>query len=99
MKIRLFIAFIIFFHCCICKCTGCQSAADRNFSNGYTVKGPHFGNNFALEVSQVVFAGGAISNNIKATELQAEIARLDLESLARMPQMQKSPKQWIGKRK
>lgn len=54
--------------------------SDRDFSNGYTVEGPHFGNNFALEVSQVVFAGGAISSNIKASELQAEISRLDLKS-------------------
>lgn len=54
--------------------------ADRDFSNGQTVDGPDFGNNFALEVSQVIFAGGAISNNIKAAGLQAEIARLDLKS-------------------
>lgn len=54
--------------------------AERDFSNGYIVDGPDFGNNFALEVSQVIFAGGAITNNIKATELQAEIARLDLKS-------------------
>ena len=34
--------------------------ADRNFSDGENAPMPHFGNNFALEASQVVYAGGAI---------------------------------------
>lgn len=50
--------------------------ADRDFSDGQWLHGPHFGNNFALEVMQVVYAGGAIKHNIEATELQAELARL-----------------------
>lgn len=33
--------------------------ADRDFSNGHSFSSPHFGNNFAIEASQVVFAGGA----------------------------------------
>lgn len=52
--------------------------ADRDFSNGKNLDSPHFGNNFALEVMQVVYAGGAIRHNIEATELQAELARLGL---------------------
>lgn len=39
--------------------------SDRDFSNGQTYTSPHFGNSFSLEASQVVFAGGAIHNNIK----------------------------------
>lgn len=53
--------------------------SDRDFSNGSNLDSPHFGNNFALEVSQVIFAGGAISNTIEATKLQSELAKLDLQ--------------------
>lgn len=56
--------------------TGNVWIADRDFSNGQWIHGPHFGNNFALEVMQVLYAGGAIKHNIEATELQAELARL-----------------------
>lgn len=54
--------------------------ADRDFSNSKNLDSPHFGNNFALEVAQVVYAGGAIKHNIKASQLQAQIARHDLTS-------------------
>lgn len=40
---------------------------------------PHFGNNFALEASQVVYAGGAISHSIALAELQHQLAQLDKE--------------------
>ncbi|GHT68107.1 hypothetical protein FACS189452_07130 [Bacteroidia bacterium] len=53
---------------------------DRNFSNGMTAPIPHYGNNFALEVSQVIYSGGAISNGIAIAELQEENARLGLET-------------------
>ena len=39
-----------------------------------------FGNSFALEVSQVLFAGGAILQNIKASQLQADMACLDVQA-------------------
>lgn len=54
--------------------------SDRDFSNGHSVESPHFGDNFAFEVSQVIFAGGAISNSVKAAELQSELAKLNLDS-------------------
>ena len=38
--------------------------ADRDFSNGQSYSSPHFGNNFAVEASQVVFAGGTIYHNL-----------------------------------
>lgn len=54
--------------------------ADRNFSNGKNLDSPHFGNNFALEVAQVVYAGGAIKHGIERAELQAQLAHLDISN-------------------
>lgn len=54
--------------------------ADRNFSNGQTFSSPHFGNSFALEASQVVFAGGAIHFNVEALEIQKRINEWNLEA-------------------
>lgn len=53
--------------------------ADRNFSNGQNAPMPHFGNNFAIEASQVLYAGGAISNQITVARLQQQLALLDKE--------------------
>lgn len=52
--------------------------ADRDFSNGQNFATPHFGNDFSIEASQVVFAGGSIRNNIKALEIQKQISEWDL---------------------
>ena len=52
---------------------------DRDFSNAMKVDIPHFGNNFALEAQQVVYAGGAISSGINQTELRQLLAELDLQ--------------------
>lgn len=52
---------------------------DRNFGNSFKVEIPSFGNNFALEVSQVIYAGGAISNSVKMSELQAQLASLNAD--------------------
>lgn len=49
---------------------------DRDFSNVHDLKSPHFGNNFAFQAQQVVYAGGAINAGIKLAELgkqQAEV--------------------------
>lgn len=54
--------------------------ANRDFSNGQTFESPHFGNSFAVEASQVVFAGGAIHYNIKALEIQKRIKEWELAS-------------------
>lgn len=51
---------------------------DRDFDNAMTVDMPHFGNNFALEAQQVIYAGGAISSGIKQAEIGKEMAELDL---------------------
>ena len=49
---------------------------DRDFSNVHGLSSPHFGNNFALQAQQVVYAGGAINAGIRLAELgkqQAEV--------------------------
>ena len=49
---------------------------DRDFSNVHGLKSPHFGNNFAFQAQQVVYAGGAINAGIKLAEFgkqQAEV--------------------------
>ncbi len=52
---------------------------NRNFGNATTVDIPHFGNNFALEAQQVIYAGGAIRSGIKQAELGKLLAELDLQ--------------------
>ncbi|MBE6268607.1 MAG: TolC family protein [Bacteroidales bacterium] len=52
---------------------------DRDFGNSFKAEIPDFGNNFALEVSQVIYAGGAISSGVRLSELQAQIASLNAE--------------------
>ncbi len=49
---------------------------DRDFSNVHGLKSPHYGNNFAFQAQQVVYAGGAINAGIRLAELgkqQAEV--------------------------
>ena len=52
---------------------------DRDFNYLMKAEIPEFGNNFVLEVSQVIYAGGAISSGVKLSELQAQIAALDAD--------------------
>ena len=52
---------------------------DRDFKNGQNIPMPHFGNNFALEAQQVIYAGGAISSGIKQAEIGKALAELDLQ--------------------
>ncbi|SHE88084.1 TolC family protein [Dysgonomonas macrotermitis] len=58
---------------------GDATLLDRDFGNITRAAMPHFGNNFAFEASQVVFAGGAISNSIAKAELEEQVARLAYE--------------------
>ncbi|WP_455585134.1 TolC family protein [Bacteroides sp.] len=53
---------------------------DRDFSNGFDAPMPHYGNNFAIEASQAIYTGGAISNGIALARLQEENANLSMES-------------------
>ncbi len=50
---------------------------NRNFSNGMAVDIPHFGANFALSASQIIYAGGAVSNGIALSKQGHRMAELD----------------------
>lgn len=54
--------------------TGNVLITDRNFTHAKGASQPHFGNSFALEAQQVVYAGGAITTGIKLAELQKSVA-------------------------
>ncbi len=53
---------------------------DRNFSNGQNIKMPHFGNNFAIEASQLIYGGGAVSNGVAMAKLKEEMACVNREA-------------------
>ena len=50
---------------------------NRDFTNGQNIPMPHFGNNFALEAQQVIYAGGAINSGIALAELGQKMSELD----------------------
>lgn len=52
---------------------------DRDFKNGQKAPIPHYGNNFSLQASQVVYAGGAINSAIALAELGKQMANLDMQ--------------------
>lgn len=51
---------------------------DRNFSNAVSVDMPHFGNNFAIEASQLIYGGGAVSSGVAMAKLQEDMASVNL---------------------
>ena len=53
---------------------------DRNFSNGQNIKMPHFGNNFAIQATQLIYGGGAISNGVAMAKLKEEMAGVNREA-------------------
>ena len=57
---------------------GCLT--DRNFSNGENVKMPHFGNNFAIRASQLIYGGGAVANRVAMAKLKEEMAGLNRDA-------------------
>lgn len=52
---------------------------NRDFTNGIAVDIPHFGTNFAVSVSQVIYAGGAVESGIGLTKQASRMAELDYE--------------------
>lgn len=52
---------------------------DRDFSDAKGFSQPHFGNSFALQAEQVVYAGGAINAGIRMAELQKQMADNSLQ--------------------
>lgn len=47
---------------------------DRDFTNSLTAEIPHFGNNFSLQVNQIIFAGGSIMSAVRQAELGKQIS-------------------------
>lgn len=45
---------------------------DRDFSNAVHADMPHFGNTFVIKASQVIYAGGAITRNIRQSKLNKQ---------------------------
>lgn len=53
---------------------------DRDFSNGQSIKMPHFGNNFAVEATQLIYGGGAVTNGVAMAKLKEEMAGVNREA-------------------
>lgn len=53
---------------------------DRDLSHPMSADVPHFGNNFMLEASQVIFAGGAVRNGVKISKLKSRLGELQYQS-------------------
>lgn len=47
---------------------------DRNFTNGFGVHIPHYGNNIALTASMPIYTGGAIQSGINLSQLATDLA-------------------------
>lgn len=52
---------------------------NRHFGEGTKAEMPHYGNNFLLKASQVIYAGGAIDGSIRLAEQNAEMKGLAIE--------------------
>ena len=53
---------------------------DTDWSKVQTVAMPNFGNSFGLQASQLLYKGGVIKKSIEMSELQKQLAELDLAS-------------------
>ena len=53
---------------------------ERNFSNGQTIDMPHLGNNFAVEATQLLYIGGAVTHSIALAKLKEEMANINREA-------------------
>lgn len=53
---------------------------DREFRNGQNVPMPHFGNNLAIEATQLIYAGGAVTNGVAMAKLKEEMAGVNREA-------------------
>ncbi len=54
--------------------------SDRDFSNGQSIKMPHFGNNLAVEATQLIYGGGAVTNGVAMAKLKEEMAGVNREA-------------------
>lgn len=53
---------------------------ERNFSDAQGIKIPHFGNNFAVQATQLIYGGGAVSNGVAMAKLGEEMANVNREA-------------------
>lgn len=53
---------------------------NRHFGEGAAAPMPHYGNNFYLKASQLIYAGGAVNAAIRLSEQNAQMSRLAAES-------------------
>lgn len=53
---------------------------DRDFSNGQKIRMPHFGNNLAIQATQLIYGGGAVTNSIAMAKLKEEMAGVNREA-------------------
>jgi len=54
--------------------------ADKDYSNGHWYSTPHFQTDFSVTATEVIYAGGAISNNIKMSTLKKQLAELSYKN-------------------
>lgn len=52
---------------------------DRDFSNGMNTPIPRWGNNFAIEAAQVIYAGNALSAGVAMSELKLQSVQAEAE--------------------
>lgn len=53
---------------------------NRDFAGGQNVKMPHWGNNFAIQATQLIYAGGAVSNTVALAKLKEEMVGVNREA-------------------
>jgi len=50
---------------------------DRDFTNGQNIPMPHFGNNFAIKATQLIYGGGVVNTGIAMAKLKEEMASIN----------------------
>lgn len=57
---------------------GCLT--DRDFSEGQNISMPHFGNNFSIRATQLIYGGGAVTNSVALAKVKEEMANTNREA-------------------
>ena len=63
------------------SCIGNANIFSREWDEFQLVHLPHFGNNFALEATQVMYSGGAVTAGINMARLKRDMARLSKDEV------------------
>lgn len=53
---------------------------DRNFTNGQCIKMPHWGNNFSVQATQLIYGGGTVTHSVAMAKLKQEMASVNREA-------------------